>query len=195
MIETTHVEMSEMKTLQWLSFILRVVAQWKERDRWKGVLPGLDRGASEDLSLQALKSDAVLWKTKGTGRGTNMVLCRPGGRCFFFFMLVSLFFFSYPSSCCRSLVFLLMLPRFVDSRLWGRWDGLEKKEDFFLLWIEPVSQRIHISVLVFLLEVWLTDGYCGPVTRVFSESSSPAHTHVHTALCGARSEDFSALGE
>lgn len=25
-----------------------------------GVLPGLDRGASEDLSLQALKSDAVL---------------------------------------------------------------------------------------------------------------------------------------
>lgn len=26
----------------------------------RGVLPGLDRGASEDLSLQALKSDAVL---------------------------------------------------------------------------------------------------------------------------------------
>lgn len=26
----------------------------------KAVLPGLDRGASEDLSLQALKSDAVL---------------------------------------------------------------------------------------------------------------------------------------
>lgn len=44
------------------------------------ILPGLDRGASEDLSLQALKSDADLWKTKGTGRGTNMVLCRSEGR-------------------------------------------------------------------------------------------------------------------
>lgn len=33
-----------------------------------------------------------------------------------FFILVSLFFFSYPSSVRRSLAFLRMLSRFVDSR-------------------------------------------------------------------------------
>lgn len=57
-------------------FVFVVVAGgWGE-----SILPGLDRGASGDLSLQALKSDADLWKTKGTGRGTNMVLCLSEGR-------------------------------------------------------------------------------------------------------------------
>lgn len=64
-----------------------VVDTW----RWGSNLPGLDRGASDDLSFQALKSDADLWKTKGTGRGTNMVLCRSEGR------WVSLYFVFYPS--------------------------------------------------------------------------------------------------
>ena len=32
----------------------------RKKKKKRGVLPGLDRGASEDLSLQALKSDAVL---------------------------------------------------------------------------------------------------------------------------------------
>lgn len=77
----------------------------------RGVLPGLDRGASEDLSLQALKSDAVLWKTKGTGRGTNMVLCRPGGRCFYF----SLTFFPSP---IRGPVVVLWLFFVCSPGLW-----------------------------------------------------------------------------
>lgn len=93
----------------------------------RGVLPGLDRGASEDLSLQALKSDAVLWKTKGTGRGTNMVLCRPGGRCFYFsltffflllFVVLSSFFgfSSYALQVCGQ-PFVRMLGRLEKRRL------------------------------------------------------------------------------
>lgn len=134
-----------------------------------GTLPGLDRGASEDLSLQALKSDAVLWKTKGTGRGTNMVLCRPGGRCLFgFSSLVSLLL----------LLSVVLLSFFglssYASQVWGQplvrtlgW--LEKKErlktdkGFFssVDWA-CVSGDSHLCFGVF--RALITGGYCGPVT-------------------------------
>lgn len=82
------------------------------------ILPGLDRGASEDLSLQALKSDADLWKTKGTGRGTNMVLCRSEGRS------VSLWLRSLSVVCLRrSLAFFP--PRGFLARCVGSSAGLK----------------------------------------------------------------------
>lgn len=40
---------------------------------WKKALPECERRASGDLRRQAWRSEAVLGKTNGTGKGTNMI--------------------------------------------------------------------------------------------------------------------------
>lgn len=172
-------------------FILCVGAQWRWKDREKSVLPGLDRGASEDLSLQALKSDAVLWKTKGTGRGTNMVLCRPGGRCFFYFSLTFLLFLSVvlPSFFgLSSYAFQGCGQTFVKTLGWFEKKKNKEKQRLsiwlFLPWIEPVPQRIPMSRFSDL---------CGSGIRT-DVLRSPHWSGAHTRTHGAHGDDWSAPG-
>lgn len=121
-------------------------AAWRQMGRLRGSLPGLDRGTSEDLSLQALKSDAVLWKTKGTGRGTNMVLCRPGGR--WMFLLYSGLTTPFPAVVLwPSFSALLLRGLSQDAgKLWEVW------------WVFSVRESgLYISLssdLVQQLDVW-----------------------------------------
>lgn len=163
----------------------------------RGVLPGLDRGASEDLSLQALKSDAVLWKTKGTGRGTNMVLCRPGGRCFYF----SLTFFPSP---IRGPVVVLWLFFVCSPGLWTAvckdagttWKKKEIKDLAFFFFCESILCLSGFTFLYF----WILYSSGNQMDTLFlwlesSWTDLVRHTHEHAAMCWARSKDCLALGE
>jgi len=69
-------------------------------------------------------------------------------------------------------------------RMLGRCRGKKKRDQVFVYFFRESS---HICLMLDFLQLWYTDGYCGPRSRMVRQIK-------HTAICGARSGDRLALG-